>query len=140
MKNLRVELRHPDAVLPKYTSPGSAGLDLVAIGREIDRSNKVVTYSTGVHVFIPEGHVGFIIPKGTIYKTVLELTNSIGTITSSFRREIKLEFRDVFSPSGDSNDRMFQYPTSYYRPGDIIGQLVIVPVLQLEAVDIYRET
>lgn len=120
---VKIKKLHPDAVIPKYAKYGDAGVDLTAISRDADLrsyvgSQDIITYKTGLAIEIPEGHVGLLFPRSSIYKQDLSLTNSVGVIDSGYRGEIMLKFRK-------SNYKE-------YEVGDRVGQLIIVPYPQIE--------
>ena len=101
-----------DAVIPRYAKPGDAGMDLTAVwmNQEMD----MITYGTGLAVEIPEGHVGLLFPRSSIYKTKMSLTNAVGVIDSGYRGEIMMKFKMT------DNRTM-------YKVGDRVGQLLIIP-------------
>jgi len=121
----------PEAVIPAYSNPGDAGLDLVATYVKVEDHNKYgyFEYGTGIAVEIPEGYVGLVFPRSSICKTGMILSNSVGVIDSSYRGEIKFRFKYV---SG----------TASYEVGDRVGQLIIIPypVVEFEEVDELSET
>lgn len=103
----------------------SAGLDLVAITKEIKTNNgtKTITYGTGLAFEIPEGYAGLLFPRSSVSKTNLSLANSVGVIDSDYRGEIKA----VFNVDNEVLDD--------YEIGDRVCQLVIMPVLMCELVN-----
>ena len=109
---------HPAAVIPKIAKVGDAGADLTAIEKEMDNYSGQIIYRTGIAVEIPEGHVGLIFPRSSIYKTSLSLTNSVGVIDSGYRGELTFRFRGYYQVA--------------YNVGDRIGQLVILPLPLVE--------
>jgi len=111
----------PEAVIPAYSNPGDAGLDLVATYVKVEDHNKYgyFEYGTGIAVEIPEGYVGLVFPRSSICKTGMILSNSVGVIDSSYRGEIKFRFKYV---SG----------TASYNVGDRVGQLIIIPYPTVE--------
>ena len=114
---VRIKRLHPDAVIPKYAKAGDAGMDLTAV--EMEREWNIVTYKTGLAIEIPEGHVGLLFPRSSVYKTSMVLSNCVGVIDSGYRGEIMLKFR-----STESNKA--------YEVGDRVGQLIILPYPQVE--------
>ena len=116
---MKVEIKklHPNSVVPKYAKPGDAGLDLTAVA--IEQSSANLTYKTGLAVEIPEGHVGLLFPRSSVYKTGQSLTNCVGVIDSGYRGEVMLKF--TLSPYGKN-----------YEVGDRVGQLLIMPYPQVE--------
>jgi len=117
---VKIKKLHSNAVIPKYAKPGDAGMDLTAVS--VDFSNwNYLTYHTGLAIEIPEGYVGLLFPRSSIYKTGQQLSNSVGVIDSGYRGEIMMKFtRDVESEE------------IAYKPGDRIGQIMILPYPQVE--------
>lgn len=114
-----------NAVIPKYSKPGDAGLDLTAVSKTIDGNSNIV-YGTGLAVEIPEGFVGLLFPRSSNSKTDLYLTNHVGVVDSGYRGEIMFKFRSVLCSSG-------QYISGKdYEVGDRVGQLVIIPYPSIE--------
>ena len=114
---VRIKRLHPDAVVPSYAKAGDAGMDLTAV--EMEREWNIVTYKTGLAIEIPEGHVGLLFPRSSVYTTSMVLSNCVGVIDSGYRGEIMLKFR-----STESNKA--------YEVGDRVGQLIIMPYPQVE--------
>lgn len=121
----------PEAVIPAYSNPGDAGLDLVATYVKVEDHNQYgyFEYGTGIALEIPEGYVGLVFPRSSISKTGMILSNSVGVIDSSYRGEIKFRFKYI---SG----------TASYEVGDRVGQLIILPYpsVEFEEVDSLDET
>jgi len=118
---VKIKKLHPDAVVPSYAKLGDAGMDLTAISRRVD-NDSIVTYGTGLAIEIPEGHVGLIFPRSSIYKMDLYLTNAVGVIDSGYRGEVMAKFALT---EGD------QWATSY-GIGDRVMQLIILPFPNIE--------
>lgn len=104
------------AVTPNKANHTDAAFDLVAIDMEYDPENDFVEYGTGLAVEIPEGCVGLLFPRSSVSKTPLILANCVGVIDSGYRGEIALRFKKL------KEDRI----EWEYRPGDRIGQLMII--------------
>ena len=92
---LRIQvLPHGEGLpLPRYETPGSAGLDLRAavdqplVLQQFDR----VAVPTGLVVAIPEGWEGQVRPRsGNALRLGLSMPNSPGTIDSDYRGELKV--------------------------------------------------
>jgi dUTP pyrophosphatase len=128
---------HEDAVLPAYSRPGDAGLDLtatsdgIAVTSELDKNEwYYVEYKTGLAVELPENHVGLLFPRSSISKSALILANSVGVVDQSFRGEICLRFKidaGILSQSSSTAGT-----PANYKKGDRIGQLLIVPYPTIE--------
>lgn len=137
---LKIKKLHPDAVIPKHATSGSAGMDLTAISCAIelvdgpgdfyDIGLTKFTYHTGLSFEIPKGYVGLIFPRSSIHKTSMSLSNCVGVIDSDYRGEVSFVFRkrDSYEPD--------------YAVGDRVGQLVLMklPEFEIEEVKELSET
>lgn len=146
-----------NAVIPSYSKSGDAGMDLTAVSVNYDDDLDVFTYHTGICIEIPEGYVGLIYPRSSIYKTDLEQTNHVGVVDSGYIGELILKMKilpsyerinienDEFAELLDSGkapafvtyqdmaeNRIGYY--SIYGIGDRIGQLIIMPYPVIEFV------
>ena len=106
---LKIKKLNENAVIPKYAKQGDAGLDLTCTEIEFDNDTNTTLYKTGLAVEIPEGYVGLLFPRSSIYKTVLNLTNSVGVIDSGYRGEIMMRFIDNFSPEENPEKRFKRF-------------------------------
>ena len=111
------------AVLPSRAHEGDAGFDLVAVSVDEDRKRGIVTYGTGIALEIPEGYVGLLFPRSSVYRHQLQLSNGVGVIDAGYRGEVMLKYRIV------------QPHISRYCSGDRIGQIVIVALPEFEMVE-----
>jgi dUTP pyrophosphatase len=125
LKDVRIQvcrLQHGEGLgLPKYQTPGSAGMDLMAaVGKEVilePLQRKAIP--TGLSVAIPEGFEAQIRPRsGLALKQGLTVANAPGTIDSDYRGEIKVILVN-----------MSQEPVSI-KHGDRIAQFIVAPVVQ----------
>ena len=139
---LKIKKLNENAVIPKYAKQGDAGLDLTCTEIEFDNDTNTTLYKTGLAVEIPEGYVGLLFPRSSIYKTVLNLTNSVGVIDSGYRGEIMMRFIDNFSPEENPEKRFKRFSKEFYQVGDRIGQLILFPYpkLVIEEVEELSET
>jgi len=117
-----------NAVIPKYSKPGDAGLDLTATSVSFEKN--YVSYKTGLAVEIPEGFVGLLFPRSSNSKMDLILTNSVGVIDSGYRGEIELRYKLVGNGITPS-------VVKTYNIGDRVGQLIIIPypIIEFEEVE-----
>lgn len=79
------------AVLPIRGTKGAAGIDLTCtnITTTLNEANQLMlVYHTDLAVEIPKGYVGLLVPRSSIWKKSLMLTDSLGIIDSDFRGEI----------------------------------------------------
>ena len=115
-----------DAVLPVKAHATDAGLDLTAtvITTQINECGQLMlVYHTGLAAEIPEGYVGLLFPRSSVYKKSLAQTNSVGVIDAGYRGEIMAVFKvttDVIP--------------AVYKQGERFAQLVIVPIPEIEVV------
>lgn len=115
------------AVIPAKAHATDAGLDLtaVSISTKINECGQLmIVYHTGLAVEIPEGYVGLLFPRSSVYKKALTQTNSVGVIDSGYRGEIMAVYKtttDVIP--------------AVYKEGDRFAQLVIVPCPDMTVVE-----
>lgn len=115
MIDVRIYLA-PGARMPTRALPGDAGLDLYAPdGEDACRVYLGATYptlvSTGVHVEIPHGYVGHVLPRSSV--TMRGIFVAHGVIDAGYRGAIGVM---MWSPT-----------TAIVKPGERIAQLVIAP-------------
>ena len=80
---------------------------------------------TGVHVAIPEGHVGMLfVRSSTGIKRNLVLSNGTGIVDSGYRGPIKISVHNT----GDT--------TQHIEAGDYIAQLVTIPIATNEIAEV----
>lgn len=117
---IKIKKLNPEAVIPSYAKSGDAAMDLTAISlNKVDQDAfGYLEYGTGLSIEIPEGYVGLIFPRSSVSNSGLILTNSVGVIDSGYRGEIKLRFKHI--PD-----------TAFYKPGDRVGQIMIIPYPQI---------
>jgi dUTP pyrophosphatase len=141
---VKIKKTHKDAVIPSYSKPGDAGMDLTAVSRVFDKDGNVC-YGTGLAFEIPEGYVGLLFPRSSNCKQDLLLSNSVGVLDSGFRGEVMFKFKPslIFADDqeGENNDSetfdLITVPNNeysenrYYNIGDRIGQLMILPYPQI---------
>ena len=143
---VKVKKLNEKAVLPKKAHPTDAGFDLVATSKTIDENGNIV-YGTGLAFEIPEGHVGYIFPRSSISKQDIALTNCVGVLDCHYRGEVTFKFKPTKYPMAIQNgDGTYTHtcPKNFctYEEGDRIGQLVIMPIpeIELEEADELSET
>ena len=118
---VKIKKMHPEAIIPSYAKPGDAGMDLTAVDVSTP-GGKHITYHTGLAIEIPEGYVGLLFPRSSVYKTGQTLSNCVGVIDSGYRGEIMLKY--TLSPYGLD-----------YQIGERVGQLIIMPYPHVEFVE-----
>ena len=126
MIELPIRRLRDDAVLPERAYAGDAGLDLAACERYELGPGKRATVGTGLAVAIPEGHAGFVQPRsGLAARHGLTVVNSPGLVDSGYRGEIRVVLLNT-----DSSESFT------VEPGMRIAQLVVLPVPELDPVEV----
>lgn len=119
---VRIKRLNPAAELPSKAHEWDAGFDLKAVSMTVTQD--YMEYGTGLAFEIPEGHVGLLFPRSSISKKELLLANSVGVLDAPYRGEVTFRFKYNHTPDLEK----------YYRVGDRIGQLLIIPIPQIEFV------
>lgn len=122
--NIKVKKLNEEAVIPKYSKPGDAALDLTAISKKEEGKN--IVYGTGLAIEIPDNHVGLLFPRSSITNYDLNLGNSVGVIDSGYRGEILFKFKRTD----------LQIFSKEYQVGERIGQLLIIPYPKVTLVEV----
>lgn len=116
-----------NAVLPTKAHASDAGLDITCtkVTSELNECGQfMLVYHTGLAMEIPEGYVGLIFPRSSIYKKSIMQCNAVSVIDNGYRGEVLMKYRNT---SGDSIPAV-------YNAGDRIGQLIIMPYPNIEPV------
>lgn len=120
---IKIKKLRDDAVIPKYSKDGDAGMDLT-ITHIISEDETSITYGYGIAIEIPYGYVGLVFPRSSIRNTdLLNMSNSVGVIDSGYRGEIQSTF----------NKKTFCM--NAYIPGDRGAQLIIIPYPQIQFIE-----
>lgn len=131
---MKVNLKklHPDAVIPSYSKDGDAGMDLIAINNGVTNKYGSVTYKTGISIEIPNGYVGLVFPRSSVYKTIDRISNSVGVIDSGYRGELMVNFDISLIKYIVKEHNVKGYKGKEYKKGDRIAQIIILPYPQIE--------
>jgi dUTP pyrophosphatase len=120
-----VRLRE-DARMPERAYPGDAGLDLSTCEELRLGPGERAVVPTGLAVAIPEGFAGFVQPRsGLAARHGIAVVNSPGLIDSGYRGEIRVVLLNT--------DRENVFVAA---AGERIAQLVVLPVPELELVEL----
>ena len=122
------------AIAPVKAHATDAGFDITCVGvsSELSECGQVIlVYHTALAVEIPEGYFGALVPRSSISKNSIDLTNCMGVIDAGYRGEILGKFRvttDVIP--------------AVYKEGERFAQLLILPVpdVQFEESETLSET
>lgn len=120
-----------EAIIPGYAKEGDAGMDLTAVSMTFDDEGNIC-YGTGLGFEIPEGYVGLVFPRSSIFKILLYLTNGVGVVDSGYRGEVSLKFKPTFILRWMW--RIFK--KRIYQVGDRVGQIIIMPYPHIEYVEV----
>jgi dUTP pyrophosphatase len=115
-----------NAVVPARAYDGDAGLDLAASERvELEPGERAVV-GTGISVAIPAGHAGFVQPRsGLAAQHGITIVNAPGLVDAGYRGELRVVLLNT--------DRE---QTFVVEPGMRIAQLVVMPVMTPEPVEV----
>jgi dUTP pyrophosphatase len=123
---LPVRRLHPEAVLPGRAYAGDAGLDLSSCERVVLGPGERAVVGTGLSIAVPDGHAGFVQPRsGLAARHGLTIVNAPGLVDSGYRGEVCVVLLNT--------DREHAFTV---EPGMRIAQLVVLPVPQLELVEV----
>ena len=136
------------AVIPTKAHPTDAGFDMVAVTKTV--TDKYIEFDTGIATAIPEGHCGLIFANSRVSKYDLDLANAVGIIDSHFRASIRFRYKHTIQPQTAILAHKTKYfglvkdvepiPVSFnpkeFNVGDVIGQLIIIPIPDVEFVEV----
>jgi dUTP pyrophosphatase len=123
---LLIQRLRDDAVVPVQAYAGDAGLDLAACDRVEIGPGKRALVGTGLAVAIPDGYAGFVQPRsGLAAEHGVTVLNTPGLIDSGYRGEVRviLHNSDPATPF-------------VVEPGMRIAQLVVVPLAEVEPIEV----
>ena len=121
--DIRIKKLNPQAQIPTYGTPFSAGADLYALVEQpiVIRPGETVLIHTGLAMEICEGYGGFVFARsGLATKKGLAPANKVGVIDADYRGEIRV----ILVNRGKEAFRI--------EPGDRIAQMVIAPVVRAQ--------
>lgn len=131
---LKVKRLSENAVLPVRAHNDDAGFDLTVtrITTELNECGQLIlVYHTDIAIELPEGYFAIVVPRSSIAKKSLLLTNSAGIIDPGYRGEIMGKFRSTTD-----------VVPAVYKEGERFAQLIILPLpsIEVEEVDSLNET
>jgi len=115
MDKLRVARLRPNAYLPIRKHPEDAGLDFYAVEAVTVAPYSMSIVPTGITVEIPAGMAGLLKPKGRSNHLL-----GAGVVDAGYQGEILIK---VANPTAQPIE---------FKPGDPIGQMVLLPVFTPE--------
>lgn len=126
MIELAIQRLREDAVVPTRAYSGDAGLDLAACERVELGPGERATVGTGLAVAIPDGYAGFVQPRsGLAARHGITIVNTPGLVDSGYRGELR-----VILLNTDTSEPFV------VEPGMRIAQLVVMPVPELDLIEV----
>jgi dUTP pyrophosphatase len=123
---LLIQRLRDDAVVPAQAYAGDAGLDLAACDRVEIGAGERALVGTGLAVAIPDGYAGFVQPRsGLAAEHGITVLNTPGLIDSGYRGEVR-----VILHNSDASTPFV------VEPGMRIAQLVVVPLAEIEPIEV----
>jgi len=115
-----------EAVVPSRAYDGDAGFDLAACERVELAPGERATVGTGLAVAVPDGYAGFVQPRsGLASRHGITIVNAPGLVDSGYRGEVRVVLLNT-----DPREPFV------VEPGMRIAQLVVVPVPDVETVEV----
>lgn len=96
MRTIKIVKLHPKALVPRYETAGSAGVDLRVVftpgqSAHMLRPGEIKVFHTGLAMQIPRGMEGQVRSRsGLSAKYGIQVVNAPGTIDSDYRGEIRV--------------------------------------------------
>ena len=111
--------------MPVRMTGGACAFDCWARAYDPIPEFRQIRYWLGFSLEVPEGFAALILPRSSICRTSMRMTNGVGLIDRDYRGEVSA----VFDVIGDGN--------LLYGVGERVAQMLIVPapLIQLEPVD-----
>ncbi|MBV8065626.1 MAG: dUTP diphosphatase [Actinobacteria bacterium] len=115
-----------DAVVPTRAYDGDAGLDLASCERVLLGPGERATVGTGLAVAVPEGYAGFVQPRsGLASRHGITIVNAPGLVDAGYRGELRVVLLNT-----DASEAF------EVEPGMRIAQLVVVPIVGAEPIEV----
>lgn len=112
--------------MPERAYAGDAGLDLSSCERVELGPGERALVPTGLAVAIPQGYAGFVQPRsGLAARHGISIVNTPGLVDSGYRGELLVNVVNT-----DANEAFV------VEPGMRIAQLVVLPVPEVELVEV----
>ena len=123
MVKIKIQKRHPDAIIPKYKRPGDAGMDLHSPENYLIGPGQRMLVPTGISIELPPGYVSLIKDRsGLAYKK--GITTLGGVIEHTYRGIYGV----VILNTGKEN--------FVIEKGDRIAQVLIMPIVTAEVEEV----
>ena len=127
---VRVKKLYENSKLPTRAHESDGGMDMYAHSVKLLLKKGIISYGLGVALELPAFHSGYLFPRSGIYKTGLDLSNSVGLVDSGYRGEVTVKFRITFLGFIKFIlSKIFKksFEDNIYKIGDRCCQLVVLP-------------
>jgi len=112
--------------VPSRAYLGDAGLDLASAERVELAPGERALVGTGLAIAIPDGHAGFVQPRsGLAAEHGITIVNAPGLVDAGYRGELRVILHNT-----DARE------TFVVEPGMRIAQLVVIPVPDIEPMEV----
>jgi len=123
MVQIKIKKLKPDAIIPKYSHVGDAGMDLFSLEENIIlKPGERKLFSTGLSIELPEGYVSLIWDKSGIANEGIKTMG--GVIEQTYRGEYKIILVNLSEKD---------YEIKKYQK---IAQLLIQPITTAEIIEV----
>ncbi len=120
---IKISKLNESAIIPKYSHPGDAGMDLFSIEKKQILPGETKLILTGIALELPSGTEAQIRPRsGLALKNSITVLNSPGTIDTGYRGEVGV----ILINHGKDPFEVF--------PGMKIAQMVITSFIQADVI------
>lgn len=129
-KPMKIDIRrtHPNAVIPKYQTPGSASFDIHLIEDIHIPARSIKKVRTGLVIGTPDNFVLVLASRSSNpLKKGIDMANSIGVIDSDYRGNDDEIFLQLMNVTGKGVD---------LATGDRVAQGMFLPVHQAEFTEV----
>jgi deoxyuridine 5'-triphosphate nucleotidohydrolase len=120
---IEIQRTRQNAILPYKVRASDVGYDLTVI-EKIKSTDCVDFYTTGLKMRPDFGWFGMVVPRSSITKTGYIMANSVGILDRTYLGEIIIALHKI-------NKDQIDLPLPYR-----IGQLIMLPVLHFEVVEV----
>lgn len=134
--------------MPTKAHATSAGFDMVAVTKTV--TDKFVEYDTQIATAIPDGHVGLLFANSRVSKYDLDLANAVGVVDADYRGTIRFRYKHTIQPQTgicahktkyfdlvkDVEPVPIPFHPKEFNVGDVVGQLIIIPIPDVEFVEV----
>lgn len=125
---LTIKKTHPDAKIPTYATPGSAGADMYSVEEGTIYPSQTAIVDCGFAIQLPEGYEAQIRPRsGLALKNGITVLNAPGTVDSDYRGSMKVILHNT-------SQNIFTI-----TKGMRIAQMIVAPVTIVSEFNVVEE-